>query len=271
MLWLLQGLINIGGHSSLTWHAAVQFASSRTGYLHTWPEVNWLWSHNSVGRFDCQICEMAMLARFQIQITMASAPGDHRDRWQVKPDMLWSVPLACKCRWHDHTFRRNMNGAYKRNWAGLHDSPRTAPSARAKSCTYLRWFARPGRMPAEPYFELPISLSKLRRLMQSRLGSHDLPIEQGRMARPIFPRYLRRCALCSRHALGDERHFMLECPQYDDIRAHYADLLQDARDSMRNLMWHQNQKAYSYEDESAFMSEVAMTKSDRALLAQWTS
>ncbi len=33
-----------------------------------------------------------------------------------------------------HTFRRNMGDAYKRNWAGLHDSPRTAPSARAKSC-----------------------------------------------------------------------------------------------------------------------------------------
>ncbi len=38
---------------------------------------------------------------------------------------------------------------------------------------------------------------------------------------------------------------MLECPQFDDIRAQYADLLQDARDSMRNLMWHQNQKALS--------------------------
>ncbi len=84
-----------------------------------------------------------------------------------------------------------MGDAYKRNWAGLHDSPRTAPSARAKFCTYLRWFARPGKMPAEPYFELPISLSKLRRLMQFRLGSHDLPIEQGRMARPIVPRYMQ--------------------------------------------------------------------------------
>ncbi len=58
-------------------------------------------------------------------------------------------------------------------------------------------------------------------------------------------RYLRRCTLCSLHAPGDERHFMLECPQFDDIRAQYPDLLQDARDSMRNLMWHQNQKALS--------------------------
>ncbi len=65
-------------------------------------------------------------------------------------------------------------------------------------------------MPAEPYFELPISLSKLRRLVQFRLGSHDLldlAIEQGRMARPVVLRYLRRWTLCSRGALGEERHF----------------------------------------------------------------
>ncbi len=38
---------------------------------------------------------------------------------------------------------------------------------------------------------------------------------------------------------------MPECPQSDDIRAQYPNLLQDARDSMRNLMRHQNQKALS--------------------------
>ncbi len=100
-----------------------------------------------------------------------------------------------------------------------------------------------GKMPAEPYFELPVSLSKLRRLVHFRLGSHNLPIAQGRMARPIVPRFLRRCTLCSWRALGDERHFMLQCPQFNDIRAQHADLLQDARDSMRNLMWQQDQKA----------------------------
>ncbi len=29
---------------------------------------------------------------------------------------------------------------------------------------------------------------------------------------------------------------MLECPQFDNIRAQYPDLLQDTHDSMRNLM-----------------------------------
>ncbi len=31
---------------------------------------------------------------------------------------------------------------------------------------------------------------------------------------------------------GDERYCMLECPQFDAIRAQYPDLLQNARDSM---------------------------------------
>ncbi len=76
----------------------------------------------------------------------------------------------------------------QRNWAGLHDSPRMAPSARAKSCTYLRWFARPGKMPAEPYFELPISLSKLQEAGAVQAGvPWTLPIEQGRTDEACSP------------------------------------------------------------------------------------
>ncbi len=63
-------------------------------------------------------------------------------------------------------FRQKMGDEYKRVWADLHVSPRMAPSAGAISCTYLRWLAKPGKIPEEPYFELLISLSRLRGLMQ---------------------------------------------------------------------------------------------------------
>ena len=99
------------------------------------------------------------------------------------------------------------------------------------------------KMPAEPYFQLPISISKVRKAAQSRLGSHRLPIEQGRMSRPAVPRYLSKCTLCSQHALGDERHYMLECSHFDYVRALFPHLLEDAHDSMRDLMWHTDQKA----------------------------
>ena len=49
-------------------------------------------------------------------------------------------------------------------------------------------------MHAEPYFELPIPIGKVRPLKaaQFRLGSHRLPIKQGRMSKLAVPRYLRK-------------------------------------------------------------------------------
>ena len=38
------------------------------------------------------------------------------------------------------------------------------------------------------------------------------------------PRYLRRCTLCGTHALGDERHFVFECPSFQAIRSGFTDL-----------------------------------------------
>ena len=50
-------------------------------------------------------------------------------------------------------------------------------------------------------------ISRLQLLMQFRMGSHALPVEQGRLARSAVPRHLRRCTLCKTRALGDEMHF----------------------------------------------------------------
>ena len=78
-------------------------------------------------------------------------------------------------------------------WGILHVSPRTAPSKGAKLCTCHHWFGRPSNLRFEPYYELPMGISKLQALVQLRLGSHTLPFEQGRFARPALPRHLRRC------------------------------------------------------------------------------
>ena len=40
-------------------------------------------------------------------------------------------------------FQANMEGQPKKVWGALHVSPRTAPSKRAKLCTYFAWFLRP--------------------------------------------------------------------------------------------------------------------------------
>ena len=69
--------------------------------------------------------------------------------------------------------------------------------------------------------------------MQFRMGSHTLPVEQGRLARPAAPRHLRRCALCETRALGDERHFVFYCPRFAHIRRQFCSLFQDADGTMK--------------------------------------
>ena len=140
-------------------------------------------------------------------------------------------------------FQANMEGQHRKVWDGLHVSPRLAPSKGAKLCTYFAWFFCPGRLGFEPYFDIPMSLSRMRLLMQFRMGSHSLPVEQGRLARPVIPRQLRRCTLCDTHAIGDERHYVFDCPRFAHIRRQFRSLFQDADGAMQSFMWHRNQKA----------------------------
>ncbi len=128
-------------------------------------------------------------------------------------------------------------------WGGLHISPRGAPSKGAKLCTYLRWFARPDRTSTEPYYELPLPVTKLRSIFHFRVGAHSLPVEQGRIEMPKVPRHLRRCTFCATTAIGDERHCVFDCPHFQGLRQQHAGLFRDSHDAMRSVMWHKDQKS----------------------------
>ena len=96
-----------------------------------------------------------------------------------------------------------------------------------------------------PYFELPMPISRVQLLMQFRMGSHALPVEQGRLAKPDLPvpRHLRRCTLCGTRVLGDERHFVFDCPLFAHIRRQFRSLYQDADGTMQCCVGHRDQKA----------------------------
>ena len=47
-------------------------------------------------------------------------------------------------------FRANMKGQLCKVWDGLHVSPRTAPSKRAKLCNDFAWFLRPSQLHTVP-------------------------------------------------------------------------------------------------------------------------
>ena len=130
-------------------------------------------------------------------------------------------------------------------WEGLHVFPRACPSSGAKLCTYHHWFGRPGKFHGVPYYDLPLSVTRLRAIMQFRMGSNGLPIEQGRSVRPRLPRHLHPCTLCRTLSVGDERHYLFECPELHMTRAQHSSLLHDAQGSMRSLVWHKNQAAVS--------------------------
>ena len=103
-------------------------------------------------------------------------------------------------------------------------------------------YQRPANTSLEPYHNLP-TISKLWLLVQSRMGSHLLAVVQGRCQKPLVPRYLRRRTLCCTHALGDERHFVSECPSFQAIRLGFADVFDAASGAMLSLPWQRDQKA----------------------------
>ena len=65
--------------------------------------------------------------------------------------------------------------------------------------------------------------AKLHRILRFRMGSHHLPVEEGRHFN--LPRASRVCNLCNTDALGDERHMLLECPALADLRLQFSSLL----------------------------------------------
>ena len=93
------------------------------------------------------------------------------------------------------------------------------------------------------YWEVPMSTAKLQRILRFRMGSHLLPIEQGRHLR--LPRHRRVCRLCHTGALGDERHMLLECPALADLRDEYSPLVAECSGVMARLVWARNQPMVS--------------------------
>ncbi len=51
-------------------------------------------------------------------------------------------------------------------------------------------------------------------LFHFKISSHNLRIETGRYTRPKTPEIERKCLYCSAQAIGNELHFLTECPLY---------------------------------------------------------
>ena len=108
---------------------------------------------------------------------------------------------------------------------------------------FLACFNEHLSMPGTWHCFIPMPISRLRLLLQFRMGSHSLPVERGRLARPAIPRHLRRCTFCGTGAPGNERHFVFDCPHFAHVRRQFRSLFDDADGTMQLFFWHTNQKA----------------------------
>ncbi len=130
-------------------------------------------------------------------------------------------------RWHDFWWRRVTSF-----WSALVE-------ADAGSLHRFRWFGRPQNAACPSYWESPMGNAKLHRILRFRMGSHHLPVEEGRHFN--LPRASRVCNLCNTGALGDERHMLLECPALADLRLQFSSLLLSCSSVMRRLLWAKDQ------------------------------
>ena len=57
-----------------------------------------------------------------------------------------------------------------------------------------------------------------RNFTKLRISAHHLAIETGRYTKPPTPRDERICKFCTLNAIGDEKHFLLSCPKFENER-----------------------------------------------------
>ena len=57
------------------------------------------------------------------------------------------------------------------------------------------------------------------------------------------PKPIPGSSLCSTRSVGDERHYLFECPKFDEIRAQFAELYESSAGAMRSFVWHKDQQA----------------------------
>lgn len=119
-------------------------------------------------------------------------------------------------------------------WLNLDICPRTCLSSGANLCKYARWFAWPEGVRRHALLSLPLGLSRMRTVVQFRMGCHRLPIVERQHAG--VARAQRVCMRCRSGSLGDEKHMLFECAATQPVRDNYAHLFV-GRVSMRDFFW----------------------------------
>ena len=91
----------------------------------------------------------------------------------------------------------------------------------------------------QDYLKFPLKKHERSQLTKLRISAHSLFIETGRYCKPIIPKEKRFCYNC-KLLVENEKHFVLYCPVYDNLRFQYCDIFNDelycGTDPIKNIV-----------------------------------
>ena len=87
----------------------------------------------------------------------------------------------------------------------------------------------------EPYLQSNITVSKRNNFSKLRISAHNLAVETGRYSKPKTPVEMRKCYLCNTDEIEDEKHIMIYCNHYTDLRFDLYRTLTDIYENFEDL------------------------------------
>jgi hypothetical protein len=180
----------------------------------------------------CRSCwTYQLLHTMSLLGVLSRTAWDHRANSVVDRRCIMQLQLVPK------SIKIALRDKMAARWAAVHVDPRIAPSGGVEMCTHAAWVMKfeHGNSQMSKHLKMCVSFVVLQCLARLRLGWHQLQIRTDRIktARARMPRNQRLCRLCSTdgaafraHRIGggcveDVRHFWLEFPAYQHLRAKY--------------------------------------------------
>ena len=122
--------------------------------------------------------------------------------------------------WLSKTVQNILESQYKKVWQDSLEQ--------SSKCSNYKIYKNEHKLENKYLTLLPPRL--LQKLFYFRLSNKRLPIETGRWRG--IDHNLRKCNLCNLNLIGDEFHYLLECPFFNDERKTFLSII-----NLRNLNW----------------------------------
>ena len=187
-----------------------------------------------VNRSTTNILVRGELGRYPLKLNVENRIKSFFDHVKKAPEdsliyqaylMNLELPSDLNCNTHIENVKRNLDlvdfhsctkHIFKLSYKNYYNKYWTREMSSSKKGEFL-FLLRKG-ISLEPYLmqrnkrKLRVTTTKL------RLSDHCLAIETGRRRSPKIDRENRLCQICDKEFIEDEKHFLLKCENYSDIR-----------------------------------------------------